>query len=377
MQVTGRAVILTALVLLVLPLSAFAAKTAFRITSLNWRDPHLFVTFVSCIDVTDVGGIAGFSFNSMSDAALQNDGNGDGLLDQNYILVFDPLDQTVAASGPLTFITGVLCSAPVWQTACWPGLSPPFLYASTYTNLCCGGAPGIWPGSVVHGYTPAITVPSAPSFYYDAPSNLYLNVGGVPLILHNAGIGATYSGNPATGLVNGLIRGYILENEADNTFLPASMPLVGGQPVSRLFAGGSGNCAPWSDKEIVDPGLNRAGWYVYLNFTAVKVPWYPNYPTAVGDGVPALTLDAPHPNPFNPSTEVRYVLPASSRVEIAIYDATGRMVRTLANQTQPRGEYSVRWDGRDSGGATASSGVYFVKLNANGETRTQKMVLLK
>jgi len=367
MQDTGRAVILTALVLLVVPLSAFAAKTAFRIDSLKWRDPHLFVTFVSCIDVTDVGGIAGFSFNGMSNSALQTDGNGDGLLDQNYILVFDPLDQA-AANGPFNFMSGVLCSSPVWQNACWVG-PPPFFNPSTYTNNVC---PGPILGTVVHSYAPAITVPSAPCFYALLP-NLALNLGGVPINLQGAVVTATYNGNPATSLVNGLIYGFIAEPIANNTILPLSMPLVGGQPLSILFPGGSGNCATWSDKDT-QGGI--PGWYVYLNFTAEKVPFYES-PVAVRDGAPALMLDAPHPNPFNPSTEIRYVLPSAAHVEIAIYDTAGRMVRTLAHQAQPRGEYSVSWDGRDTGGAAVSSGVYFVKLGANGETRTQKMVLLK
>jgi hypothetical protein len=367
MQVTGRAVILAMLVLLVAPLSALAAKTAFRINAMYWRDPHLFVTFVSCIDVTDVGGIAGFSFNGSTNTPIQTDGNGDGLLDQNYILVFDPLDQA-AANGPFNFMSGVLCSSPVWQSACWVG-PPPFFNPSTYTNNVC---PGPVLGSIVHSYTPAITVPSAPCFYALLP-NLALNLGGVPINLQGAVVTATYNGNPATSLVNGLIYGFIAEPIANNTILPLSMPVVGGQPLSILFPGGSGNCATWSDKDTQGA---IPGWYVYLNFTAVKVPWYESL-VAVGDGALALTLDAPHPNPFNPSTEIRYVLPRASRVEISVYDASGRLVSELANEAQVQGDHGVHWNGRDSRGATVGSGVYFVRLTANGETRTQKMVLLK
>jgi flagellar hook assembly protein FlgD len=64
-------------------------------------------------------------------------------------------------------------------------------------------------------------------------------------------------------------------------------------------------------------------------------------------------------------------------VQISIYVASGRVVSELANEEQVKGDHSVHWNGRDARGSMVSSGVYFVRLEANGETRTQKMVLLK
>jgi hypothetical protein len=370
----SRPLIIALALVIVTAAPSLAAKTAFRIDSLYWRDPHLFVNFIGCRDVTDTP-IAGFSFNGSTNTPIQTDGNGDGLLDQNYVFVFNPLDQ-LNLNGPVTFMTGLLCSPPAWQSACWPG-PPPIIYTSTYNNNIAINCLDIIPGTVVHSYTPAITLPSpTPECFSMFVSVLYLNLGGIPLALHNVGVGATYDGNPATKLVNGLIRGFIYETDANNTILPASMPLVGGQPLSILFPGGAGNCAAWSDKEIVDPGLNLAGWYVYLNFTANKVTWYDS-PVAVRDGAPALTLDAPHPNPFNPSTEIHYVLPRAGSVQVTVYDASGRIVSELVNEAQVQGDHGVHWNGRDLHGSMVGSGVYFVKLTANGETRTQKMVLLK
>ena len=209
--------------------------------------------------------------------------------------------------------------------------------------------------------------------------NFFLNLGGIPLNLHNVVVAATYDGNPATGLINGFIRGFIFEQDANSTIVPASTPIAGGQPLAVLFPGGAGNCAAWSDKDDQDWQAHGGypGWYVYLNFTANKVPWLESYPVPVRDGALSLTLDAPHPNPFNPSTEIHYVLPSASRVQISIYDASGRMVSELVNEDQTKGDHGVHWNGRDARGATVGSGVYFVKLNANGEVRTQKMVLLK
>jgi hypothetical protein len=53
-------------------------------------------------------------------------------------------------------------------------------------------------------------------------------VDGIPIPLQDVQVGATYVGNPATQLTNGLMRGFISETDADNTILPASLPLVGG-----------------------------------------------------------------------------------------------------------------------------------------------------
>jgi hypothetical protein len=301
------------------------------------------------------------------------------LLDENNLLIFDSLDQSPSGSGTVSFYPPqvyVACSAPAWQSACWPSQPiPPLNASSTYFNVPAPSV-DILLHTTAHPYVPAITLPSAPCFKANF-NGLVLALGPVTLILQSVTIGATYEGTPANNLVNGLIRGFLADTSADNTILPL-IPFVpiGGQPLSHLFPGGPTNCSPWSDVDLIYfPAYT--GWEVYLNFTAVKVPWLEDYPVPVRDGALALTLDAPHPNPFNPSTEIRYVLPRASRVEIAIYDASGRLVSELANEEQVQGDHGVHWDGRDARGATVGSGVYFVRLTANGETRTQKMVLLK
>lgn len=205
-----------------------------------------------------------------------------------------------------------------------------------------------------------------------------VSLAGIPVTLTDTQIAATYVGSPATNLANGLMRGFISEADANATVIPNSFPLVGGQALSVLFPGGDPagpgiNCASWSDK---DTNNGVVGWWTYLNFSATQVP-FTDPPTAVRSTSSGLVLDAPHPNPFNPSTEIRYVLPRASRVDIAIYDASGRMVSQLADEDQVKGEHSVHWSGRDARGGAVSSGVYFVRLRSNGETRTRKMVLLK
>jgi hypothetical protein len=75
-------------------------------------------------------------------------------------------------------------------------------------------------------------------------------------------------------LINGIIRGFISEADADSIELPAGLPLVGEQPVSSLFPGGTGNCRTGEGIDDRDIGPDsEPGWYFYLNFTAHEVDW--------------------------------------------------------------------------------------------------------
>ncbi len=89
-------------------------------------------------------------------------------------------------------------------------------------------------------------------------------------------------------------------------------------------------------------------------------------------------LEQNFPNPFNPSTTIRYQLPISSNVKLVVYNLIGQEVRTLVDAAvQPSGAYEVTWDGRDNRGTAMGSGVYFYKLITRAQTFTRKMILLK
>jgi hypothetical protein len=102
-------------------------------------------------------------------------------------------------------------------------------------------------------------------------------------------------------------------------------------------------------------------------------------PRSATAGVPVLplALHANVPNPFNPSTAIAYDLPQRSLVTLDIYDASGRKVRRLAGGLLEAGSHRAIWDGRDEAGGSAPGGVYFAQLQAAGETRTRKLVLLR
>jgi len=84
-------------------------------------------------------------------------------------------------------------------------------------------------------------------------------------------LAATYVGNPASSLSNGLIVGFLAESTADTILLPPTVPLFGNQPLSVVLPGGTGNCALHDDRDV-GPG-GALGWYFYLNFSAHRVTW--------------------------------------------------------------------------------------------------------
>ena len=90
-----------------------------------------------------------------------------------------------------------------------------------------------------------------------------------------------------------------------------------------------------------------------------------------------VTLHPAYPNPFNPSTTLRYDLPEKTTVNIIIYDMLGRQVKTVVNTTQEAGFKSVIWDATNSQGKSVSAGVYFYQIQVGGFVQTRKMVLLK
>jgi hypothetical protein len=95
-------------------------------------------------------------------------------------------------------------------------------------------------------------------------------------------------------------------------------------------------------------------------------------------GVPTQTvLHQNHPNPFNPTTIIRYELAEPGHVTLRIYDARGALVKDLYEGHRPAGRYEVGWDGANERRERVASGVYFYVLEAPDVRLTKKMVCLK
>ncbi len=101
-------------------------------------------------------------------------------------------------------------------------------------------------------------------------------------------------------------------------------------------------------------------------------------PALISDSQPVeFGLTGLHPNPFNPRTSIGFVLPSPLIVRLAIYDITGRLVRTLRSGRMEAGRYTALWDGRDDAGREAGSGIYFARLAAGRRVSVAKMTLLR
>jgi flagellar hook assembly protein FlgD len=84
-----------------------------------------------------------------------------------------------------------------------------------------------------------------------------------------------------------------------------------------------------------------------------------------------------HPNPFNPLTNIRFTVEKSGPLELAVYDVSGRKIRTLVRGITEAGDHLVTWDGTDRSGGRVPSGTYFYKLRSGTAVETRKMTLLK
>ena len=126
----------------------------------------------------------------------------------------------------------------------------------------------------------------------------------------------------------------------------------------------------------VEPGANYFYRLVGVEENGEKAYFGPYAATAAAPA--RLALLSPRPNPFNPRTEIRLDLPRQGAVWLRIYDASGRLVRTLVGgATLPPGTRAVSWDGSDDAGRAAASGVYFVRLEALGLSETRRAVLAR
>jgi hypothetical protein len=91
-----------------------------------------------------------------------------------------------------------------------------------------------------------------------------------------------------------------------------------------------------------------------------------------------IRLDQNHPNPFNPSTTLRFQLPEyKNHVTLKIFDTEGRSVRILFDGPKEAGFHTLRWDGLNERGENVASGIYYLWMDTGDYTDVKKMLLLK
>ena len=161
--------------------------------------------------------------------------------------------------------------------------------------------------------------------------------------------------------------GFDIERSSDNS---------GWQKIG--FVSGSGNSN--SQKEYSFTDKPSGGTSFSYRLKQIDVNGNFKYYDAVTvnltvSGEPQLLQNSP--NPFNPSTTIKFYTPNTSDVTIKIYDMLGREVTTLINQQTTAGYHVVYWNGKDSRGESVASGIYLYRLTAGSFSETKKMNLLK
>ncbi len=101
-------------------------------------------------------------------------------------------------------------------------------------------------------------------------------------------------------------------------------------------------------------------------------------PDVTGGEVPAAyRLAQNFPNPFNPTTTIKFDMKTKGHVSLKVYNVAGQLVRTLVDEVKDAGSCSVIWDGTNNGGAKVASGIYFYRMETKEFCKTKKIVLLR
>jgi hypothetical protein len=111
-----------------------------------------------------------------------------------------------------------------------------------------------------------------------------------------------------------------------------------------------------------------------------EVRMYSNFGTGTATGEappPPTSLSQNTPNPFNPTTAIRFSVASDTHVRLLVYDLAGRRVRTLVDGNKRADVYKVVWDGTNDAGQSVATGVYFYRITAGKFVQTKKMLLLK
>ncbi len=159
----------------------------------------------------------------------------------------------------------------------------------------------------------------------------------------------------------GTLHGQALLDGTGRATLTLAGDLTSGQEMTLTLTGY--NMVPWS----VDFAVGE-------NVTGVQDP-----DTRPDPALPPaqVSLVGNYPNPFNPSTTIVFELPRDMRVQLAVYDVRGNLVRTLLSETMPAGRCEVPWNGRDRGGRQVASGVYLYQLATPEGSFSGRMMLSK
>ncbi len=178
-----------------------------------------------------------------------------------------------------------------------------------------------------------------------------------------------YSGNNLVIMIN---RPWTYSYGGNLNFLSSSIP----ENSNRSFCRYSDSIEfdpinPPLDSSYIDRIPNMT-----LNFIDINLVGVENISITETNKVASLIGN--FPNPFNPTTTIKFSVEKEGEIELSMYNIKGQKLKTLTKNYFIRGSYSILWNGDDEFGKSVSSGVYYYKLNVNGNTKAiNKCLLLK
>ena len=160
-------------------------------------------------------------------------------------------------------------------------------------------------------------------------------------------------------------------HEPPDAFVEIAAGAMPGDPGSSLA--GDGAAFSFTDKTC-EPGETYR-YRVDAREGAGRTTLFETGPVTIPAA--AIALYQNEPNPFNPSTTIRYFVGAECDVSLEVYDIAGRLVRRLESGRAGAGMRAVEWNGLDERGSRSSAGVYFYRLRAGKDTLSRKMILVR
>ncbi|MBZ0173310.1 MAG: T9SS type A sorting domain-containing protein, partial [Phycisphaerales bacterium] len=161
-------------------------------------------------------------------------------------------------------------------------------------------------------------------------------------------------------------------SEEANPGLPTAPTLRIGE-YNGVAAGGVFAVATWTGNDENSLGQPVGQQSVFDRFTVDPSAT----PVPLGNASSIAVLESGTPNPFRWITSVSFSLPRDQQIQCSVFDVRGRLVQELKRARLGAGRHTVTWDGRDESGATVSSGIYLFRMEADGETYSRKLTLVR
>ena len=263
---------------------------------------------------------------------------------------------TYRAANELTFDIYILCTNTadtVFQFALGQ------YYFNFDTNYCAGG-------TITYDFAPSATGDSSDFPFINRPRN--------PT---RVGSSLRVNSNASAGIGNGpIVSGVVPGSKVIRMRLRTS--------AAAFFSNNPNDIKiRWRNANAGNPFTKIFGYIGGLSREMTdSTKHFIDIPTGIGDPVSGITalpkefnLAQNYPNPFNPSTKIEFALPVSGKVNLLIYDVSGREIKNLVNEFKNAGTYSVLFNGADF-----ASGMYFYRITVKGEKTydvTKKMILIK